>query len=249
LLSLTLAPARGDDAGPPLSRQLTDLGRQALAQGHPAEARAFFQKALDLDPQNADARRALDQPAVRRVALQDPAPPPAPAPAAPAPPAEPPPAAPRPAAPPPAAPAPAATPAEARANLEEAARLEHVHRQQLTDDVRQRLQQARDQLNAGNPEAALATLRLAQNVVRAADQVDQPTRTALDRQIQAQYLATARAEERVVAEQAERLRLAAGAEQRARTLDLLARNQQTVAAMMTQFDSLMAQGQYNVLYN
>src|SRR5262249_40236729 len=39
------------------------------------------------------------------------------------------------------------------------------------------------------------------------------------------------------------------AEQHGRALNLLARDQETVSTMMVQFDSLMAQGQYNVLYN
>ena len=40
---------------PPLSRQLSELGRQALAQGQTAQARTFFRKALQLDPTNAEA--------------------------------------------------------------------------------------------------------------------------------------------------------------------------------------------------
>ena len=35
-----------------LSKQLTDLGRQARAQGAAAMAQTFFQKALRLDPTN-----------------------------------------------------------------------------------------------------------------------------------------------------------------------------------------------------
>ena len=50
--------ARGDD-GPPLATQLNDLGRQALAQGASSVARTFFQKALQLDPGNAEATRGL----------------------------------------------------------------------------------------------------------------------------------------------------------------------------------------------
>ena len=50
--------ALGDD-GPPLASQLNDLGRQALAQGATAMAQTFFQKALALDPGNADATRGL----------------------------------------------------------------------------------------------------------------------------------------------------------------------------------------------
>ena len=70
--------ALGDD-GPPLASQLNDLGRQALAQGATAMAQTFFQKALALDPGNADATRGLKdtkaaQDQVVHVAFQDPAP-------------------------------------------------------------------------------------------------------------------------------------------------------------------------------
>ncbi len=49
---------RGDD-NPALASQLTDLGRQALAQGATAMAQTFFQKALAFDPDNAAAARGL----------------------------------------------------------------------------------------------------------------------------------------------------------------------------------------------
>src|SRR5436305_9185604 len=84
---------RGADE-PPLSKQLAELGRQALAQGAAPTAQTFFQKALLLDPTDQAAARGLEQAkragsAVVRVALQDPAgpqaPPAAPAPAAPVP--------------------------------------------------------------------------------------------------------------------------------------------------------------------
>ena len=79
--------ARGDD-GPPLASQLNDLGHQALAQGANVMAQSFFQKALDLDPGNADATRGLKESkrvslGETRIALQDApgqvTPPPAPA--------------------------------------------------------------------------------------------------------------------------------------------------------------------------
>ncbi|MGC1719057.1 MAG: hypothetical protein WA746_08725, partial [Isosphaeraceae bacterium] len=70
--------ALGDD-GPPLASQLNDLGGQALAQGATAMAQTFFQKALALDPGNADAARGLkdtkaEQDRVVHVAFQEPAP-------------------------------------------------------------------------------------------------------------------------------------------------------------------------------
>ena len=229
-LILTGATTRGDDS-PPLARQLTDLGRQALAQGQAKQARTFFLKALELDPNDARAKLGLADRGVIRVALNDPAPPdPAPEDA-------------------PAIPPTPASEAPPAATLDEASKLENVARQQLIDDVRQRLQEARNLVNAGQPETALNVLRLVQNVVRSSDKSDEATKTSLDRQIQAQYLSTVRAEERIVAQRAERLRQASNAEQQARTLDTLLQNQQTVSAMMTQFDSLMAQGIYNVLYN
>jgi hypothetical protein len=248
----------------PLSRQLTDLGRQALVQNQPAQARTFFRKALQIDPSNAEARAALARQAgVVRVAMQAPAPPDAEPPVAAAPADEPPAAGPPPGAQPPAAepavpqpPAPGAdaapVPAEGReaaASLEEQQRMSDVVRQQLVSDIRSRLQAAHDLLNSGQPQAALNTLRLAQSVVRSADQAGEDVRAALDRQIQSEILSTVRAEERIAQEQAEALRMEAAAEQRTRALDLLNRNQQTVGTMMVQFDALMAQGQYNVLFN
>src|SRR5208337_918876 len=151
--------ALGDD-GPPLASQLNDLGRQALAQGATAMAQTFFQKALTLDPGNADATRGLKdtkaaQDSVVRVAFQDPAP--AQPPAAPT---TPPPAA---AVTAPAAgvPAPAAATADqpatgagAHATLEESDREDNIARQQLTSDVEQRLQAARSLVGSGQPEAA-----------------------------------------------------------------------------------------------
>jgi hypothetical protein len=251
-LLLSGVVARGADP-PPLSQQLADLGRQALAQGETVHARTFFQKAVQLDPNNAEARRALGRlGVVRRVALQDPAAAPTTAPAIPE------------VTPPPGTPAadtieaaagvPAAPPAapverQAQATLENAQESENIQRQQLTNDVRQRIQAARDLINGGQPEAALNALRLAQTVVRSAETVDEATRNALDRELQANILSTVRAEERIVQDRAEHLRLQASAEQQVRALDQLAKNQETVNTLMIQFDSLMAQGQYNVLAN
>ena len=44
---------------PPLSDQLTELGRQALSQGASASAQTFFEKALKLDASNAGAARSI----------------------------------------------------------------------------------------------------------------------------------------------------------------------------------------------
>jgi hypothetical protein len=197
-----------------LPLQLVDLGRQALAAGSEDDARRFFRKAIELEPGNAEARQALEGVGkVRRAALS--------------------------AVQDPEAPNDSRT---GQATIEGADRAVSLLRQQLSDDVRQRLQEARNLVNNGQPEAALAVLRLVQTLVRGADQVDAATRDALDRQIQAQYMSTVRAEERIVSGRAERLRLAAAGEQQLRAVDVLARNQQTVDAMTVQFDALMAQG-------
>ena len=125
---------------------------------------------------------------------------------------------------------------------------ENIARQQLTNDVEQRIQSARALLKQDQPEAALNALRLTQNVVRSATNVPEDDRTKLDRRIQAQMIATVQAEERIVAERADASRLEAAAEQRTRAIDLFQRNKETIGAMMIQFDTLISEGVYNVLY-
>jgi hypothetical protein len=219
---------------PPLSDQLTDLGRQALSQGASATARTFFEKALNLDPSNSGAARGLkdverSQRGVVRVAYQDdPKAEPAPA-AAPATP-------------------PAPPPAADLATIEQSQAAENIARQELTNAVEQRIGNARALLNQGLPEAALNALRLTQNVVRSATNVSEEDRRKLDRRIQAQLMATVQAEDRIVQERAERTRMDASAEQRIRTIDLFERNNQTIEAMMIQFDTLITEGVYNLLY-
>ncbi len=212
---------------PPLANQLTELGRQALDQGANGAAETFSRKPW-LDPANADAAIALkklDGPGdqVVRVALQDPAPPPTPeepgTPAALSPPVP-------------------AVPASPRATLEESLAAENIARQQLTNDVEQRIQNARALLNQGLPEAALNALRLTQNVVRSATNVGEPDRAKLDRRIQAQMMATVQAEERIV-------QRASGdgsgstppPNSEPATIDMLQRDKQTIEAMMIQFDT------------
>ena len=185
--------ALGEDS-PPLATQLNDLGRQALAQGASAMAQTFFQKALQLDPGNAEATRGLKaSKAARdnllRVALQDPVQPPAARPAAPRlhlplSPASGPGRRCRPAgyrcsgrtctaaANTPQVPGATAP----RATLEGSTEEENIARQQLVNDVEQRLQTARNQVAANQPEAALTNLRLAQNLVRSATDVSESVR-------------------------------------------------------------------------
>jgi hypothetical protein len=133
------------------------------------------------------------------------------------------------------------------ATIENAAASAALLRQQLAADVQQRMQGARALVDSGQPEAALSALKLAQSVVRSAADVDESTRASLDRALQASILATVRAQERIEQDRAEELRREAAAEQRLRALDRVGRDQETVNTLMTQFDSLMAQGQANVL--
>jgi hypothetical protein len=74
-------------------------------------------------------------------------------------------------------------------------------------------------------------------------------RSSLERELLGNILATQQAEERINLEKAQARQLEAAAEQRIRALGQLERNQATVNTLMIQFDSLMAQGQYNVLAN
>ena len=212
------------DDDPPLSQQLTDLGRQALAQGAATTAETFFQRALKLDPNNKLAAQGLEQSkqrqnAVVRVGMQDPA-------DAQTPPATP--AAPAPGLPGVADPGqvPADDPGprptsrcrrvpETRATIEQTQAAELLARQQLTNDVEQRLQtRQRAAAIRISPRPPSTPLRLAQNLVRSATNVAEADRAGLDRRIQAQMISTVQAEERIVGERAERQRLEAAAEQR-----------------------------------
>jgi hypothetical protein len=237
-----LSGARASGAeDPPLSNQLADLGRQALAQGARDAAETFFKKALQLDPANAAAERGLRaverrSRGVVRVAFQDAKegqPPAAAAGAAPA----------RAETPPP------TPPPDTKATIEQSEAAENIAREQLTNEVEERIRNAQALLRQGQAEAALNALRLTQNVVRSATNVSEDIRNRLDRRIQAQLLSTVQSEERVLAERVERTRLDSAAEQRTRAIDLLQRDKQTIEAMMIQFDLLMREGVYNVLYS
>src|SRR5262249_20683109 len=86
------------------------------------------------------------------------------------------------------------------ATLEHARAAETLARDALTNDIEQRLQAARELLNASQPDEALRTLRVAQNAVRSASDVPEIDRTRLDRRIQAQLISTAQTAERIDAE-------------------------------------------------
>jgi MoCo/4Fe-4S cofactor protein with predicted Tat translocation signal len=209
-LILCGATASADEPAP-LSDQLLGLGRQALAQGHRTEAASFLSKALEIDPTNSRARQLLADSGLLRVALQDPGagtpPPPAPGVATDA--TLPPPApgvpvdgtavqpgtvvtpgsvvnpAPMPGVIDGGVVAPAESPAQG-ATLEQASELDRVLAQQLTTDIRERQQRARNLLNDRQPQSALTQLRLAQNAIQAAQDVPENVRKQLSREVQAQ---------------------------------------------------------------
>ncbi len=219
----------------PLSKQLTAVGRQALAQGRPAEARAILINALRLDPNNAEARASLAKTAgVRLVSFQDPADPVAPVPA-------------------PGSPAPDTAPvsivAPTQATLAELSRMENIRRQEFATATAQRLQRARDLTSAGRPDEALSELRTTLNAVQSADQVGESERRRLENQVRSQIGSTEAIEERVSLERADLYRRQSADEARIRTLAASERNSETIGILMAEFDNLMSQGIYLVFAN
>jgi hypothetical protein len=136
-----------------------------------------------------------------------------------------------------------------QATIENAEEITQVLTQKLNADVHERLQQARDLLAQGNPEAALETLRLALSSIRSNDQVPQALRDVLDREVQVQYRSTVRRQQDIELERAEVLRRQAAAEQRERAVNELEAKEESANLLMVQFDTLMAAGQYNVMAN
>ncbi|HWE36146.1 MAG TPA: tetratricopeptide repeat protein, partial [Isosphaeraceae bacterium] len=252
LLALAGLAARADDLekAPPLAKQLTQLARQAFGQGHIDDSLNFYRQVLKLDPKNAEAKRALAAKRVVRVKRQDPAQPPA---------AEPPPgpgAADDQAKPPAAEPPPVPAAAEdrpappPRATLGAAAELSRVEQERVLADVRDQIRRSRELVRAGMPQDALESLRMARNLLNASgDQVDEATRTTLTRDIQAAYQTTLRDEERFEQERAEVLRRQGMALQQEATLADLNTNEVKSNALMETFNTLMAEGTFNVLYN
>ncbi len=226
--------------------QLVRLARQAKSQGRVEEAKRFYQSALKRDPANTEAKRelaALRDP-LERVAFQ----------AAGKDNAQPDDAAAKPADDAAAKPADDAKPAgeapKPLATIEEAQRLEQVSVQQLTNDVHNRMGRAREMMERErNPEAALGALRLARMLVQSSTQVPESVRSSLLREVENQYAFALREEERIDADRLEDMRLAADSQRRVEEFDRMMLNQQTVGTLMTQFDALMYQGQFNVLLN
>ena len=219
----------GEPTPPPLADQLVGLGKQAQTQGRPADAARFFAQALKEDPSNDEAASRL------RLVRQDPKKP-VDSPDQPAVPADPTPA------------APAPGPASGNATIERAADLERVAVQQLQSAVSERIEQARGELNRNNAAAAENILRLGITAVRGDDTVPESTKRALSARLEAQLQVTIRRADDQDLATAESLRFQSQAQQTARILQQLETNQETANALMTRFDTLMAQGQYNVLF-
>jgi hypothetical protein len=220
-LSLSIA----DDAR--ISEQLINLGRQAQAQGYPADARNFYTQALKVDPASADAKAGIAQLGeVRQVAFraQQEAP---------------------------AAPAPGQANAEQprAATIENLKQIEAVANQQFAAEVRMKQQAARNLLNQNNAEAALNELHQALNMVRSAPDVTADVKAKLEREIQASILTATREEETILARQADEARRGAIADSRARALQDYEDVNATVKVMLDQFDNLISQGIYDAMYS
>jgi len=142
-----------------------------------------------------------------------------------------------------------AAPQAAAATIERAEQLQQVQTQKLQDDIDQAIRRARELVAANQAEAALETLRLARNSLQASDQVPAEVRDALGRRLDLEYRTTLRREEDIEQNLAEQYRLRAQSAQAERAQLDLANRQERVNALMVQFDALMAQGQYNVLFS
>ncbi len=230
LLSGALAWA---DNPPPLSEQLLKLARQAEAAGNLADAQSAYRQVLRLDPENASAKQALARGGalIRRVSrLQDPAPgmpqdepmPPQPG---------------------------GNEPDQKPATIESAQEADRIQAERLTADINNRLARARNLINTGQAAQALDEIRLAINAVRGETNVPEQVRSSLDRRLQVEYRSALRREEADEVANNNRLRLEASASQEQRALAELQQRQDTVSALMTQFDTLMLTGQYDILYS
>lgn len=224
-LILSGSMAFGDDSKTPsLADQLVGLGRQAKLEGNKAEAAKFFAQALKLDPQNAEAKKGLASTRTMRLAARQDPPKGEDA-------------------------APIQEKPATTATLGNAAQIEKVLVQQADQATNQRIEMARTELNRGNAEGALTLLRLGQTALQSEEQLPENTKRALLARLQSQIQATVKRADELDLQRAETLRLQNAALQRTRTLDQLATDQNTIESLMIRFDYLIAQGQYNVLFN
>jgi hypothetical protein len=212
--------ARAETPPPPLSLQLTDLGRQALAAGSERDAERFFRKAVELDPANAEARAGLEKTAgVRLASSQGPSQ------------------------------VNPLTAQPGQATLGEQTRLENVRRQEFSTSVGERLKRARALTISGHPDEALSELRTTLNAVQSADQIPESDRRRLESQVRSLIGATEAVEERVALERSEAYRRLTADEARLRAVTAVERNQETIGVLMAEFDNLMAQGTFQVNAN
>ena len=140
-------------------------------------------------------------------------------------------------------------PPQPGATLEALGRTQQVAVQQLTAAIRDQIARARQLVDTGNIDAALDTLRLAQNALQSGTDVPEDIRARLARDLVVEMRETQRREDILIQNRAEALRLQAASEQKARTLEQLNTNLVNINALMTQFNTLMEEGQYNVLFN
>lgn len=247
VLSGALARA-GDD----LTVQLLKLAQQAAAQGQIADASNFYRQVLKRDPANVEAKRFLLSKKVVRVGLQDPK-------------ADEPDRA--------QADRPNVRAAEAedaartdalkaeaeaetkpapvpRATLETASEIARVQQQRVVADVKAQLKLAREQARAGYPDAARETLRLAQNLLQSdGGTADEIVRSQLDRDIKTEYRSLLRLEEQLAQDRAQALQKQGMAIQQEAALTDMNDKDEKAHALMVTFNTLMAEGTYNVLYN
>ena len=222
----TVAVSIADDAR--ISEQLINLGRQAQAQGYTADARNFYTQALKLDPNSSEAKAGISEIGeVRQVAFRAQQEPPAAA----------------------AANANANAQQPRAATLESMKQIEAVANQQFAAEVRMKQQAARNLLNQNNPEAALNELHQAMNMVVSAPDVSEDVKAKLKRELEASILTATREEETILERQADQARRGAIADARARTLQDYEDVNATVKVMLDQFDNLISQGIYDVIYS
>ncbi len=127
------------------------------------------------------------------------------------------------------------------------AELNSVAREAFVNDVSQRIQAARELSNAGNPEAALNGLRNVLLIVQSGTALPEDSRRRLENQVRNAIGATERLEERSNLERAEGYRLFASQAARTAAVDRLVRDQETTNTLMTEFDSLMLEGNFRTL--
>ena len=221
---LLLISAAAMAADPPaLSDQLIGLAKQAKREGRRAEAARFYAEALKLAPNNLEAKRGFDELRTVRLTRQDekkagdnqavekkadtPAPP--------------------------AAEVPKVEDSDQKPNatIDRSEQIERVLVQQLTAAANERLAQARDELNKGNPEGALNILRLGLTAIQGQEDLPVKERDALAARLQSAIRETDYKAEQLDLARAEGLRKQQSAQQRVRVLEDRENDQLTTSAL------------------